>query len=67
MLSKHKHNMATLHMLRKKSAMSTFISDIKTPYLYNTFMFLNMVQFSIENHSIKTATSDLNSNLKIFG
>lgn len=57
--------MTTLHMLRKKVQCPPFISDVKNPYLHNTFMFLNMLQFSIENHSTKTATSDLNSNLKI--
>lgn len=29
-----------------------FIFDIKKPYLHNTFIFLSMLQLSVENHSI---------------
>ena len=66
MFSKHKHSIVTLHIFKKKVQCPPFISDVKNPYLHNTFRFLNMLQFPIENHSIEIAISDLNSNFKIF-
>lgn len=43
---------------KKKVQCSHFIYDVKKPYLHNTFKFLNMLQLFVENHSIKTETSD---------
>lgn len=56
-----KHTTVTLCWVQKEKSTVHFISDVKKPYLHNTFMFVGMLQLSIENHSIKTATCDLDS------
>lgn len=68
MFSKRKHlehKTVTLCWVPKKKSTVCFIFDVKKPYLHNTSIFVDMLQLSVENHSIKTATWDLHSIFKV--